>query len=197
MNIQIANRLYEYRKKNNLSQEQLAAQIGVSRQAVSKWERAEASPDTDNLILLSKIYSVSLDELLFTDEPVTDELVENLVEEFPDTTEKASTTIVSKGAENPNIRLDKGEDVENRSYVQEEEAIKGKQILISDKQVEDEKAEFWLNFPYPIVVVIVYLILGFGLKLWHPAWILFLTIPIYYGSFGVKNQRKRDQNSPR
>ncbi len=64
MNIETANRLLQYRKKHNLSQEELAAKIGVSRQAVSKWERAEASPDTDNLILLANIYGVSLDELL-------------------------------------------------------------------------------------------------------------------------------------
>ena len=64
MNIETANRLLQYRKKMNLSQEELAAKIGVSRQAVSKWERAEASPDTDNLILLADIYGVSLDELL-------------------------------------------------------------------------------------------------------------------------------------
>ncbi len=64
MNIETANRLLQYRKKYNLSQEELASRIGVSRQAVSKWERAEASPDTDNLILLADIYGVSLDELL-------------------------------------------------------------------------------------------------------------------------------------
>ncbi|MCH5192488.1 MAG: helix-turn-helix domain-containing protein [Oscillospiraceae bacterium] len=67
MNVEIANRLQQLRKKNELSQEELAEKIGVSRQAVSKWERAEASPDTDNLILLSKLYKVSLDELLRTD----------------------------------------------------------------------------------------------------------------------------------
>lgn len=64
MNIETANRLLQYRKKHNLSQEDLAAKIGVSRQAISKWERAEASPDTDNLILLADIYGVTLDELL-------------------------------------------------------------------------------------------------------------------------------------
>lgn len=64
MNIETANRLLQYRKKHNLSQEELAAKIGVSRQAISKWERAEASPDTDNLILLAEIYGVTLDELL-------------------------------------------------------------------------------------------------------------------------------------
>lgn len=64
MNIETANRLYELRKKNGLSQEELADKLGISRQAVSKWERAEASPDTDNLILLAKLYGVTLDELL-------------------------------------------------------------------------------------------------------------------------------------
>lgn len=64
MNIETANRLLQYRKKFNFSQEELAAKIGVSRQAISKWERAEASPDTDNLMLLADIYGVSLDELL-------------------------------------------------------------------------------------------------------------------------------------
>lgn len=64
MNIETANRLLQYRKQHGLSQEALAEKIGVSRQAISKWERAEASPDTDNLIILAEIYGVSLDELL-------------------------------------------------------------------------------------------------------------------------------------
>ena len=65
MTIETANRLVELRKKNNLSQEELAEKLGVSRQAVSKWERSEASPDTDNLIALAEIYGMSLDELIF------------------------------------------------------------------------------------------------------------------------------------
>ncbi len=64
MNKDFANRLFELRKSHGLSQEELAERIGVSRQAVSKWERSEASPDTDNIIELSKIYGISLDELV-------------------------------------------------------------------------------------------------------------------------------------
>lgn len=71
MNIETANRLLQYRKLHNLSQEELAEKIGVSRQAVSKWERAEASPDTDNLILLAQVYGVTLDELLQGEEEPT------------------------------------------------------------------------------------------------------------------------------
>ena len=136
MNIDIANRLYELRKKSNYSQEELAEKIGVSRQAVSKWERAEASPDTDNLILLSKLYSVSMDQLLSTEEPVE-----------PGTVKAAAAAETGK--------------------------------------YEEEQANiFWLRFPYPLVVTVIYLLLGFTFNVWHPAWILFVTIPIYYSFFG-------------
>ena len=69
MDVQIASRLANRRREAGLSQEALAAKLGVSRQAVSKWERSEASPDTDNLIALAALYGVTLDKLLYgTDE---------------------------------------------------------------------------------------------------------------------------------
>lgn len=64
MDISTANRLFELRKQHGLSQDELAEKLNVSRQAVSKWERSESSPDTDNLIALAKLYGISLDELL-------------------------------------------------------------------------------------------------------------------------------------
>lgn len=83
MNIEIANRLVNLRKEMGLSQEQLAEKIGVSRQAVSKWERSEASPDTDNIILLARLYNISLDELLRTEDdiPQAEEAAEEVTEE--------------------------------------------------------------------------------------------------------------------
>ena len=60
----LGNKLYELRKKHHLSQEELAEKLGVSRQAISKWECGDALPDTDNLISISKLYGVSLDELV-------------------------------------------------------------------------------------------------------------------------------------
>lgn len=65
MDLVMAQRLVDRRKAAGLSQEALAAQLDVSRQAVSKWERSESSPDTDNLIALAALYGVSLDELLY------------------------------------------------------------------------------------------------------------------------------------
>jgi transcriptional regulator with XRE-family HTH domain len=55
------------RKQRNLTQEQLAAQIHVSRQAISRWELDEVLPDTQHLLPLKKILGVSIDSLLDPD----------------------------------------------------------------------------------------------------------------------------------
>ncbi len=52
------------RKKRNLTQEALAEQVGVSRQTVAKWEAGESAPDLDAAGKLSRIFDVSLDELI-------------------------------------------------------------------------------------------------------------------------------------
>lgn len=72
MNLDIAERLALMRRRRGLSQGELARTLGLSRQAVSKWERGESSPDTENLVALSDLYGVSLDELVRpgrTDQP--------------------------------------------------------------------------------------------------------------------------------
>ncbi len=60
----LPNNLYEIRRGAGLSQEEFAEKLGVSRQAVSKWERGEAYPDTENLIVISEMFGVTIDELL-------------------------------------------------------------------------------------------------------------------------------------
>ena len=56
--------LQTIRKKNHLSQEGLAEMLGVSRQAVSKWELGEGYPEVDKLLILSKKLNISIDSLL-------------------------------------------------------------------------------------------------------------------------------------
>ena len=57
-------RLQDLRKKAGYSQEQLAELLGISRQAVSKWESGQGNPDIDNIIKLTKIYQISADYIL-------------------------------------------------------------------------------------------------------------------------------------
>ncbi|AIQ73483.1 MULTISPECIES: helix-turn-helix transcriptional regulator [Paenibacillus] len=59
-----ANKLQSYRKQRGMSQENLAEVIGVSRQAVSKWESGQSYPEMDKMISLSELFHVSLDHLV-------------------------------------------------------------------------------------------------------------------------------------
>lgn len=59
----LGEKLQNLRKENMLSQEKVAELVGVSRQAVSKWENDLSNPDTENLILLAEIFNISVDEL--------------------------------------------------------------------------------------------------------------------------------------
>ncbi len=59
-----ADKLIQLRKKSGWSQEELAEQLGVTRQSVSKWEGAQAVPDLEKLLRLSELFGVSMDYLL-------------------------------------------------------------------------------------------------------------------------------------
>ena len=61
-------KLQQLRKKQNLTQEQLAQQLFVSRTAVSKWESGRGYPNLESLKCISRLFSVSIDELLSNDE---------------------------------------------------------------------------------------------------------------------------------
>lgn len=60
----LGERIKRYRNMQGLSQEELAEKINVSRQAITKWENDNGIPDIDNLIALSKIIGITLDELV-------------------------------------------------------------------------------------------------------------------------------------
>lgn len=93
-------KLLYLRKTRGLSQEQLASEVTVSRQAVSKWELGESMPDTENIIQLTKIFDVSADFLLndevdipigdgaqeVTEEDISYSLLKNELKNAPDKT---------------------------------------------------------------------------------------------------------------
>lgn len=130
MNIKLADRLVALRKENGYSQEVLAEKLGLSRQSISKWERAEASPDTDNLIALAQVYNMTLDELLGNDE----------------SSPKKETKVKEK---TPMTNAQ----------------IKGKKLMKIMPIIS-------------IAVVVVYVLVGFSAKIWHPTWMMFLLIPL-------------------
>ena len=60
----LSDKMQQYRRLNKYSQEKLAELLGVSRQAVTKWENGKSAPSTDNLIKLAAIYKIGLDDLI-------------------------------------------------------------------------------------------------------------------------------------
>lgn len=67
----IADRIQYLRKQKGYSQEELADKMGVSRQAVSKWESGQSSPDLEKVIAMSELFDVTTDYILKGIEPVS------------------------------------------------------------------------------------------------------------------------------
>ncbi len=66
----LGEKLYQLRKAKNLSQEETAEKLNVTRQTISKWETNQSTPDFDKILPLCKLYEISTDELL------TDQIIE-------------------------------------------------------------------------------------------------------------------------
>ena len=69
----IADRIQNLRKIKGISQEQLADVVGVSRQAVSKWESEQSIPDLDKVVVMSEFFEVTTDYLLKGIDPISNE----------------------------------------------------------------------------------------------------------------------------
>lgn len=191
MDVSIGNRLYQYRRKSGLSQEELAAKLGVSRQAVSKWERAEAEPDTDNLINLSKIYGVTLDELINTDPADSAARSSDSSDDEINTDDNSEKKNVVKNEITKKLMVSRLPitlitvfiylvlgfffDLWHPGWIV---FIMIPVLMSFISAIQNKNA---LRFFYPVLVCAVYLVLGCVWGLWHPWWILFLTVPIYYG----------------
>ncbi len=78
----LADKIISLRKKNGWSQEELAEKVGVSRQAISKWESAQSVPDLDKILRMSEIFGVTTDFLL-KDELETEEYTGSTAEDSP------------------------------------------------------------------------------------------------------------------
>jgi transcriptional regulator with XRE-family HTH domain len=151
VNIEAANRLVRLRKQFNYTREELAERLGISSQAVLSWEKAEATPDADALIELSKLYGVSIDSLLAAEG-----------ENGPAYQPRAAIT--------PRTGLTNYAAPRSVSapYIHEHDTESVMRLLRR------------LSPAFPIIVTMIYLLLGFLFGFWHPSWMIFMTIPIFY-----------------
>ncbi len=74
----IGEKIYDLRKKKNMSQEDLASVLNVSRQTISKWETGESNPDFDKIVALCNFFEISTDEFLKGSNPILEEKIERV-----------------------------------------------------------------------------------------------------------------------
>ena len=80
----LSDNIRKYRKLNNMSQDELAEKLNVTRQSISLWENGQTQPSLENIVALAKLFEVSTDELLVSDK----------------TTLPASNTVTAKKSDN-------------------------------------------------------------------------------------------------
>lgn len=158
MDLAMAQQLVDRRKAAGLSQEALAAQLGVSRQAVSKWERSESSPDTDNLIALAALYGVSLDELLYG--------------EAVDSTDNSQTDDETQNSNAGTVTID---DETFSSWKEAHDKLDH-----HGKHFHTKVGRAWNKFPFPALVALAYLVLGIVYGTWGMGLFLVFLVPVYY-----------------
>ncbi len=191
MNIEIANRLVTLRKEKGLSQEQLAEALGISRQAVSKWERAESSPDTDNLICLAKLYNVSLDELLNTEDDIKtikdEQICNNVKDDCEDdedkkenTTVPISTPLKIMNSSFPIICVIIFFIIGSCFHIWHPTWTVFLLIPCYYSLVDAIRHKKASDFAYPVFITFIYLLVCSIWHVWHPFWIIYITVPIYY-----------------
>lgn len=101
----IGERITNLRKQHDLSQGQLASLMAVSRQAISKWEHDQASPDTLNLIRLAEVFETTIEYLATGQEPTEPADVEPIVMTVVKEVEKVVETVVEKPIIRRRIRI--------------------------------------------------------------------------------------------
>ena len=189
MNIKLADRLVELRKEHKLSQEALAEKLGLSRQSISKWERAEASPDTDNLIALAEVYGITLDQLLGNNEPKTEPQPQ------PEQTKKTLSAKQIKGKNNLKkapllflgaIAVYAGGGIILGAFWWALmwivfPLVLGYTFSALSMCFEDRKglSILFSTIAAIFLAVSLYIALGIAFSLWGIAWIIFLAIPAY------------------
>ncbi len=201
-------RIVVLRKGLNLSQEALAEQLGVSRQAISKWERGETSPDIQNLSALADVFGMTVDELIH-DEAANSPTKTKLVGmDLRKSAEKliiiavaifiisafSFTSLPFNGKTNLLIfgllitlgvlMCIKAGFMFERFYMlnknQMEYNVEAEGPTRQYKRRRDA-----VGTVVALLCVIVYLFISFVYGLWHPGWLIFLLIPIVYAVFDL------------
>lgn len=176
MSIKQGEYLKKLRTENKLSQEQLAEKLGVSRQSISKWEQGISTPDIDNFVKLSELYSVSVDSMLKGE--ALNEARSVAYADKKTEKKKRGWLFVSYPVLMVILYAVIGVIFSAKGWALGWIVLLTIPLFYTGIIAAEKKKP--IIFCYPVLVLIIYLLSGFLLKLWHPMWIIFLTIPLFY-----------------
>ncbi len=142
------NKLQNIRKEKGLSQESIAERIGVSRQAVAKWETGQSYPDVENLILISDMFKVSIDKLVKED---FDECEYNDIKEEKEIDDKIieflcrakKVTYAGKGAEVESSRPRSHDFEHSEGDLKYIDTYLGGEIFLGEEGIWKDNAPIW------------------------------------------------------
>ncbi|MBP5529688.1 MAG: helix-turn-helix transcriptional regulator [Lachnospiraceae bacterium] len=139
----ISKKLKDVRESKGLTLEELSEKCEREVDLIKGWEDGSIVPSASDLIGLSKVYEMTMDEMIYNDA------------EAPEYNAESGTyKSISSESEKSVKTLNKG-----RGF------SKGEKITL---------------IIFPVLCLAVFLVLGFAMGLWHPGWIVFIIIPIYY-----------------
>ena len=181
----LADKIIEERKKNGWSQEELASKLGVSRQAVSKWESAGSIPDLQRILQMSELFGVTTDYLL------KDEIEEEPLNEYTE------TNTIKVSMEEANQYLDmksKGSRiVANATSLC---ILSPVPLIVLGTMTEDHiLIGFSLVLLLVLVAIAVYLFVNYGLRESHMQHLEKEIFETEYGVSGMVRER-RDKYEP-
>lgn len=181
----LADKIIEERKKNGWSQEELASKLGVSRQAVSKWESAGSIPDLQRILQMSELFGVTTDYLL------KDEIEEERLNEY------VETKTIKVSMEEANQYLDmksKGSRiVANATSLC---ILSPVSLIVLGTMTEDHiLIGFSLVLLLVLVAIAVYLFVNYGLRESHMQHLEKEIFETEYGVSGMVRERREQYES--
>ncbi len=199
----LGERLYELRRKKNLSQEEMAEKLNVSRQTISKWETNQSQPDFDKIIPLCQLFNISSEELLTGKKAIKDsvEVKEN---------KKKTALVISLSVFLYFLALIWVMIAETFPFIGEN--LVGSIFLLicaiptcllifyfvsvskNDKEGKKEN-EAYKKYDelVSIFFTIIYLIMSFVTKAWHLTWILWVVYALVIEIIHILLKMKEEQ----
>lgn len=165
MSRDISARLKQVREEKQFTPELLSEKTGINLETILDWEAGKNLPDAAGLVKLSKVYGMSIDEIVYNGTAVPEYNEDKAVYK--------PRTVAYDG--DKSLR---GNPVNNASH--------------KKKASESPAVKFITYALFPLLCLGIYLVMGLGFAFWHPGWMVFLLVPIYYACILIVRRLSKD-----